>query len=294
MRKKTIAIINQRSGMFHLIQTLAEVETFLQSKIPRVKIYRTKSEQAAKMILRRCRADGTKLVILVGGDGTIHTAVQVLAGSAVAIGIVPFGTANNIAISLGITSFYKKAIDLISSASPTVLDLGKIGRTYFVEAAGMGFHAEALAFYTRQREKSFVRSVYAFTRILLELAPFRVWLEIDGEKIEREIYQVTFSNLPLYGTGFSLAPDAICNDGLIDVTVVGGIEKDQMLQYLLSAKMGTLSQLPQVEIFRCRCVRIKTEKPMHLHLDAELRFGNSFVVRAAPAVLRAIMPEKQF
>ncbi|MEW6201156.1 MAG: YegS/Rv2252/BmrU family lipid kinase [bacterium] len=293
MKKKVIAIINPHSGMFHLARSLTEIESLLQSRFRGIKIYRTRSIRAAKEILRCSRRDGTRLVVVVGGDGSVRTAAQTLTGSKVAIGIIPFGTANNVAISLGIPMLYENAVELIDGTPPAAVDLGKVGRTCFVEAAGVGFYAEALAFYARHRGKSIVRSAYSIARMIQNLTPFEVRLNIDGEAIESRVYQVTFSNLPLYGTGFSIAPDAACDDGMIDVTIIGRMEKEQMLRYILSAKMGTLTKLPQVEVFRGRRIELTVEKPMNFHLDDELRFGDRFIVRVIPDALRVIMPEKK-
>ncbi|MEW5944644.1 MAG: diacylglycerol kinase family protein [bacterium] len=292
-RGKIKAIVNPHAGLFHLIHTVAEVEDFIRSRIPGVEIVRTDNERAARAALRDCLRECAATVIVVGGDGSLHEAIQYAAGTGVALGIVPFGTANNIANSLGVPAYYRHAVELIAGGEARAFDLGKVGRAFFAEAAGIGLHAEILALYDRHDAKSIVRGVYSFARTALSLEPFRVRLELDGEKVDRDVFQVTFSNLPLYGSGLSLAPDAAVNDGLLDVTIVGAAAKDLLLQYLLSAKMGTLPQLSGVEVYRVERAVVNTDRPVHIHLDAEVGAGERFIVRAIRSAVRIIAPQKK-
>lgn len=290
MRKKIRVLVNPNSGLFHSLQPVEDILSALRKNLAGAKIVVSATEREARAYLREAREKPTRFLVLAGGDGTVHAAAQVLAGSEVPIGIVPLGTANNIAAALGIPGPLGEAIRCIKGAEPARIDLGKVGRTYFVEAAGMGFHADAISLYDRYSRKSLVRSMYSFARTILETEPARVRLNIDGERLVRDAFQITFSNLPLYGTGFSLAPDARYDDGLLDVTVVGDIEKERILQYLLSAKLGTFSGLPGVEIYRATRVVVESDRPINFHIDAAHRRAKRFVVGAAPSCLTVLVP----
>jgi diacylglycerol kinase family enzyme len=181
------------------------------------------TESAAEWI-EALREDGERRVVLVGGDGTLHAAVD---GTTLRpdIALVPAGRANNVARSLGIPLSPRAAtqlavegavrpIDLIEASTPT--------RTRVtVEAVSIGFLAEARARYHGDNSAHLTSALAAGAHALASFRPLHARIDLPDSTIELELTQLFVANLPLYGFGLHVAPAADPTDELVDLVAVG-------------------------------------------------------------------------
>ncbi|TXK40624.1 diacylglycerol kinase family protein [Nonomuraea sp. C10] len=221
---------------------------------------------AADALDRACLAVAERPDALVafGGDGLVHLAVQAVAGTDVPLGIIPAGTGNDIAAALGLA--HKDPI----AAAGTVLRM----RPRAVDAAriGTGDGEELFAgvvccgFDSRVNERAnrltwppgMARYLLATAQELrsFEPIPFRVTLD-DGEPYEREAMLVAVGNTSSYGAGMRVCPDALPDDGLLDVMMVEALGKAEFLRVFPSVYRGTHVTHRAVTVRRARSVRLE-------------------------------------
>lgn len=217
-------------------------------------------------------ADGG-LVVTAGGDGTVRAVAMRLLNRDVPLSILPLGTANNIARTLGVEGDPLELIAGLAEPERCPFDLGRItapwGVHYFLEALGFGFYADTLLAYEPEKEKSILRAVRAFTQTLpdYEARPFTMIL--DGEEISGDYLLVEVLNTTAFGPRLKVAPEADVADGLFEVIRVRARERDGFVQYMLGLVAEELDELPSVEVSRGSRLEVDwTGFP--LHVDGEL------------------------
>lgn len=223
------------------------------------------SGKVARSIAKTAADNKVELVIVAAGDGTIEEVASRLIGSNTALGILPIGTQNNVARSLGVPLQLEDAAALLATGITRPVDVGHVCAgekpqvEYFLESAGLGL--AAIAFPTGQNvKKGKLGQLPAALRKLFDLKPGIVRIELDtGEMIEAHSELVTVSNAPLIGTNFLIAPDAKMDDGLLDIAVYDGMTRTEVLGYFMSANNANRAYDPRVRFYRSRKVVIHSE-----------------------------------
>lgn len=215
------------------------------------------------------------LVVVAGGDGTLRAVITRLIGKKeTPILHLPMGTANNIAQALNIPRDPIQLIEGLNSKKVMSFDVGKVtapwGRDYFLEGSGFGFFADILTSYDPSQGKSVLRSVKAFTKILLEERTYGVTLSVDGEEISGNYLLVEMLNTTAVGPRLKFAPDATPHDGLLDVLCIRESDRNNFLQYLTSMVREDMEKLETVEVRKARKIELEWDG-YPVHIDAELR-----------------------
>jgi YegS/Rv2252/BmrU family lipid kinase len=257
-----------------------------------------KPKEKATSIARRAVKDGFKIVIAMGGDGTIEAVMRGMIGSKARLGIVPAGTENNIAKSLGIPKDLKEACALIASENTLKLDLGQVttkkGRKFiFFEMATIGLSAAVYpeANKAASGKLSGIKAT-AMTFIHQETRP-KVYLTLDGEsKVEVETMLVMVSNTPVFGKNFLVAPGAMLQDGLLDISVYPDFSKVELIRYYAEVMDGGYSGDGKVQHYKARKLKVKADPKLEVMADG-VPLGNGTVkIKIRPDALRVITAEK--
>jgi diacylglycerol kinase (ATP) len=212
------------------------------------------------------------LVIVAGGDGTVEDVAGQLAGSTTALGIVPIGTMNNLARSLGVPLEIDEACALIGMGTTRHIDLGRVFADdgskvcYFLEAGGVGLGALAAMAGQALEKKRWGILPGAVSKIVTS-KPTAMKVALDDVTLEVTTCLVTVSNAPLMGKNLLIAPDAKMDDGLMDVTVYDGMGEPELIKYLKDLSAGTAERIPS---YRTRKVCITSETPVVGNTDKEL------------------------
>jgi diacylglycerol kinase (ATP) len=239
-------------------------------------------------------------VIAVGGDGTIQEALNGLLGSGASatLGVVPVGTGNDLARSLGLPRDPAAAWTAAIGRGSTVIDvaraIGANGRTrWFASAGGIGLDAQVARAMAHRRGLQRRQAGYLVTA-LSELwgyanRPVTITLD-DTETLERRILLVAVTNGSYYGGGMKIAPGAEVDDGLMDLCIVGDIGRLAALGQLPNLYRGRHTDHPAVEMRRARCVTIEGTADTLIHLDGEPFGGLPLRVELQPARLTFAVP----
>ncbi len=172
------------------------------------------------------------LVVAAGGDGTVASAARTLAKRGIPLSLLPMGTANNIALSLGVSRDLDEAISSWSTAQLRPFDLGRAtgpwGDRWFVESVGGGLIARSISAFERQpADKSqppreeLIDAVRMHSEVLSGLKPTRWDLVLDGKEISGDYLLVAVLNIRLIGPNLDLCPNADPTDGAFSVALVG-------------------------------------------------------------------------
>ena len=238
--------------------------------------------------------DGADLVVAVGGDGTVRGCAEGLASTGVPLGIVPHGTANLLARTLGIPSHLHMALNIALGTPDCVdrrIDLAIADREPFTAMAGMGLDAAVVA--GTKLKHQFGWLAYAMSGAAhLALPPARFTIKCDdGPPIERTARSVVVGNSGLLPGGFSLLPDARLDDGLLDVGVLaphGPLGWPRVATRVLTRSDH---QDRMLERFQARKVEIISHVTLPREVDGEvLTPGHSLTVTVLPGALTVRMP----
>ena len=261
---------------------------------PDAELHVTRRPGEAQELAARAAAGGCDRLVVVGGDGTIQEVVNgVLESDArPSIGIVPVGSGNDLARSLGLpadpaeawTVAIGRGIRRIDAATATN---GEGRRRWFASAGGIGFDAQVAAAMSTRRGWQSGRAGYLLTT-LTELRRFdnrTLRLVLDGEPLEVRALLVAIANGPYYGGGMRIAPDAAPDDGWLDLCVVGDVSRVTAVRQLPNLYRGTHVRHPAVSVFRARRIEVSGDGQTHAHLDGE-PFGTlPLSVEVRPGVL---------
>ena len=208
-------------------------------------------------------ADGAGAVVAVGGDGTVHAAVQAVAGTSAALAVVPAGTGNDLVRALGIPAGAAAAAcaaaeDLAAGEHRTI-DAGRTGDRWWATVLCCGFDSAVSDRANRLRwPKGRRRYDVAVLAELARLRPVELTMVLDGEEQTLPVTMVAVGNTPWYGGGMKVCPAADPGDGLFDVTVVGATSRLELIRTKPRLTAGTHVEHPMVSVHRAARVELSS------------------------------------
>jgi diacylglycerol kinase (ATP) len=288
---KIPVLLNSKAGALHATAGQDEIQKVAESIGLEVEVVPTESPEEMRRTLRSLLGLGHTKIAVAGGDGTVKLAVQEMAFSKAALGIIPQGTANNFATALRLPQELPAALGVVADGQVREVDLGKIGDRYFTEAAGVGFFADALVLYGTRSGKNVFRAFYTLFRLLTSFRAHRVKLTADDKVIQERAVMCTAANTFRMGLGEPLAPGARLTDGVLDVVVVGDLSRREMIQYYRAMKAQAHLDLPKVTRIRAKKILIESRHRMAVHCDDAI-IGTTPVTITAVAKALKVLVEK--
>jgi YegS/Rv2252/BmrU family lipid kinase len=231
------------------------------------------------------------LVILGGGDGTISGLVDLLVGKKVTLAVLPLGTANSFARSLGLPLDVPGAVEVIRTGRPRRIDLGMIDGDYFANCAAMGISPQIAETVPHNLKKVLGRVGY-LSWAAWQFVRFRPFTLIVGEGTEAErlkVVEVRISNGPYHG-GTQLVDSADLQSGEIVVQAVVGHAKRYLLRHWAAAVLGHELRHLDTREFRGKSLRIATEPPLPISIDGEVLARTPVTAKIAAAAIEVMAP----
>jgi len=221
-------------------------------------------------------ANAKGLVVVAGGDGSIRAVAIRLLGREARIAPLPMGTANNIARLLGLDAEPLKIIAGLADPMERNLDLGRVntpqGQSYFLEAMGMGAFADILERYNVEDGKSVGRAVKTVLETLNGYEPKFFQIKGDGQDFSGSYFLCEVMNIPTVGFHYMLAPKAEPDDGLLDLVLFHGNQRENYIRFMTAVLTGTFENLPEVTIQRVHQMEIAW-RGFPVHLDGGMLPG---------------------
>ena len=256
-------VVNAQASVDDAERLLSDARGLLSMHGVRVHAFLTEGLEELRSVLDG--ANGRR-VVLAGGDGTVHAAVN-LGIALPELALIPAGRANNIARALGLPLELRRATAVAASAPARPVDVLRVnsdrGTTYCVEGLSAGLQAEARAEYDGRYSADLTAGAHAFARALRRYRPYPVELALDGAApAPAHVAQVFFSNLPLFGFGFQVNPLAEASDGLFEAIVIEARSRLSVARMLLAAYRGDHLGRAGVSVHRATRGRIEGDAPL--------------------------------
>lgn len=252
-------------------------------------------------LARRMRAaceEGVDTIVAVGGDGTVRAFAQTLLqfglSERLALGVLPLGTANNVAHSLTIPFDLDAAMQVLAKGAERRIDAGLVNGEYFLEAAGVGLFADAMQGFGREEPRP-----WQIGRLVRVLGPLfwnaharTLQITLDGTRELDEAIMIAVANGPYLGEGVALAPGATLSDGLFDVILVGAVSRGELVTFARAVLRGTHLELPFVRRVQAQSVEIRrvhgSHRALPVHADDHIAARTPVAISLVPNALRVI------
>ncbi len=225
--------------------------------------------------LSRCiteRREAFDCVVVGGGDGTINAAARGLMETGLPLGILPMGTANDLARTLGIPLDLHRASDVVVAGATNAIDIGTVNGHPFFNVASLGLSVDLARGLTRETKQRWGRLGYAVaaSRVLMQARPFTAWIANKDERVRVKTLQIAVGNGRHYGGGNVVEETAAIDDGMLDLysLELGSVFKLAMM--LRSFRSGEHGAWNEVRTKRCVEFDIETRLPRPVNTDGEL------------------------
>jgi diacylglycerol kinase (ATP) len=241
--------------------------------------------------------DGCDLVVVGGGDGTISSTVDELAGRSAVLGVLPLGTANDFARTLGIPSDLAQACDTIARGKVVDVDLGLVGDNYFVNVASAGLSVRVTRALSSRLKSRLGPLAYpvATMRAIREHRPFTARLEFpdgDHEPLEvDDLLQVAVGNGRYYGGGAVVAPGAGIDDHTLDVYAIKQGRMHDHVHIARLFKSGSFILHPNVVHVTTQRLLLETTPEEQINVDGEVVAATPQEFSVARNALNVLVPE---
>jgi len=239
----------------------------------------------------RALAKKPDLLILGGGDGTVSGLVDLMVGHDVILGVLPLGTANSFARTLGIPLTIEGAVEVIRTGKPRRIDLGMIDGDYFANCAAMGISPK-IAETVPHGLKKMLGKVGYLSWAAYQYLRFRPFTLIVGEgptAVKIRVVEVRISNGPYHG-GTELVDAAAVDSGEIVVQAVMGHVKRRLVQNWVSSVFRLQSRHEKVRDFRGKSLKINTIPPLPISIDGEVLARTPVTAKVAAGIIRVMAP----
>jgi YegS/Rv2252/BmrU family lipid kinase len=238
----------------------------------------------------RCRTD---LVVLGGGDGTMNAASEAILDVGVPMAILPLGTANDLARTLGIPSDLEGACAVASSGIPHRIDLGRANDKHFFNVASIGLSVAVANMIDAETKRRWGTAGYALTvwRALKEHRPFRARIRCDGRLLQTRSIQIAVGNGRHYGGGLTVAVDAAIDDHQLDLYSIGPASMARLVLLAPALRSGRQGEFQGVHLLRGQRIEIETRRPMPVNTDGEVTTQTPVDLRILPGAVEVIVPQ---
>jgi diacylglycerol kinase (ATP) len=285
-------LVNPTAGKGRAANVVAAVTERLRAGGSNVAILVGKDANEAQALARQARNDGADAIVALGGDGMVHLALNVVAGTDTPLGIIPAGTGNDLANTLQLPSKDPvAAAGVLAEKLVTggrLMDAVRVGDKWFGCVLGAGFDSRVNDRANRMTwPRGRMRYNLAIVAELRVFKPLPFVLELDGERWETEAMLVAVGNAKSYGAGMKVTPDAEVDDGLVDVQVLGPVSKPEFLKTFPKVFKGTHVNHPQVTIRRARVVSLASPG-VTAYADGEYLADLPITCETVPGAVRVL------
>ena len=293
---KYIFILNPQAGKRKKTRDLVDqIDYYMSTSGFTYEFAYTVEAGDATRIARQAVNEGFNIIVAVGGDGTVNEVATGLIHSDSQLGIVPRGSGNGVARSLNIPLNTGECLEFLLSPKITTIDVGIVNRKYFIGVSGIGYDALVGQKFQDFGVRGPIPYFFIGVNEFLKYRPQKYFLEIEGEKIEKEALVIAFANTKQYGNGAVIAPEADPKDGFLDVCIVGPLSFVQAMQHASLLFKGNINESPLYFHKKCKSVKVHmgrgTVHRAHLHRDGEPdKSTHSLEVKIVERALKVCSP----
>ncbi|TYQ18409.1 UNVERIFIED_CONTAM: YegS/Rv2252/BmrU family lipid kinase [Acetivibrio alkalicellulosi] len=239
----------------------------------------------------------------VGGDGTINSLINYVLSKenkeSIPIGIIPTGTGNDLSRTIYDESswHYKKNLPLLLNGNEKKIDVGMVNERFFLNISSIGFDANAGSEASKFKKLWFFPSALSYYggvfTALVKKRPLHFEILIDDKSYSSTYLFIVVANAKKYGGGITPAPDALIDDGLLDVCMVKDVSKLRVLKLLPVYKKGNHIGLDIITMKKCKRISIESLDDVALNVDGDIYITRKANFKIIPKGLTIIVPAER-
>jgi len=292
-------VANPSSGRGKARRILPLVLRELSSSGVEANLVWTKGPGDAVTLARDAVANGSKLVVACGGDGTVHEVVNGLMTIenpplSAQLGVIPLGRCNDMARTFNLPADPLRIAEYLLNGRSRSIDLGLVGGKYFTTVATLGFDS-AVNQYVAQGSSIFFKlgTVAYLYGILVNLFRYRdVWVRLKGDfgEFEGKIFLAATGNTPTYAGRMKITPDAVVDDGWMNLCMVKSTSRLEILRMLPTVFTGSHVNHPSVFSAWVKHLEIESSTPLWICADGETIVQTPASIEIVPQALSILVP----
>jgi YegS/Rv2252/BmrU family lipid kinase len=248
-------------------------------------------------------AQGFSSIVAVGGDGTAHEVLNGVmeheSASRPAFGVVPTGSGNDLAHTLGMSDDLTTAIGQLASGGRVKMDVGTCNGMWFGGSVSMGLDARVTVKAVELKTTTGLSGLSLYLKSLMyvlrnQYHSHLITVQFDDEEpFETDALIVAVTNGPTYGGGFRITPDSVYDDGLLDVCRIDSIPKAEAFMRLPFVIVGKHTKMRPVHMRRAKRVTVVSEEQLEGQVDGEVMLSSAYDIGILPQALTAIVPAER-
>jgi diacylglycerol kinase (ATP) len=291
MTKKILFIVNPISGSGKNNPLEKYIEERFGTPDFSYTIAYTERAGHATELSKTAVAEGTDIIVAVGGDGTVNETARAIIGTECMLGIIPRGSGNGLARHLKLPFNVRKGLESIAAGKYISIDTATLDDKVFLSIAGMGYDAHVAKKFAQAGTRGFLTYFKIVSSDYKNYKPRKYKLIIDGKTIKRTAFMVSFANSNQFGNNTSIDPNAVIDDGYIDVCIVRKVPMLRLPFTLPLLFLGQFDKSLYIEIIRGKTITIKRKKGKAVHLDGDpYDSGKQIEIKIHPLSLKIIVP----
>ena len=290
-KRQAVLIVNthSRKGEKLFQRTL----DLLQSRgINVVASYPVGKPRHLREIIQQVIEEGHTLIIVGGGDGTFNTVIDLFVHRDLVLGILPLGTANNFARSMGIPMNLEGAVDAIVKGKVVDVDIGMINDQYFINVASIGFSRDIITATPRRLKRylGIVSYLLYETKYLISQDLFRCTLTLGTKTEVINTRQLIMANGSFYGTR-KFSPDAHIDNRTLIIFMMDSLSRWQGLKFWVGLFLGRHLTFPESRLYKTESAIIETEPLKYVIIGGEKTIRTPIRVAIDPAAVKIMAPD---
>ena len=253
-----------------------------------------KDKVETQRLLKREIAGKSRLVIVGGGDGTLSYCAGVLAGSDVAMGVIPLGTGNTFARSIGIPVEMKGAVQAIAAGRIEAVDVGKCNRRVFLNSVSLGLSSEIAGALTGEVKKKFGLLAWPLVggKILARHRSMKLRVLSQERSFSVKTHQLMIANGRYVAGPIKASEDASLEDHQLTVFALGGSSKAALFKAVWHWLRHTHKEAEEVPFFETKELRVQSlGRPQKANIDGEISEKTPLKLSIWPRALRVVVPQ---
>ncbi len=283
MIKSVVFVVNPISGKRKGANRIAP---FLRSR--GYEVFLTQYPGHAEEIARNTEAD---VVVAVGGDGTVNEVARGLTGTGKTLGIIPCGSGDGLALHLGISRNFKKALNIIEKGKTDILDCAEINGKAFFSVCGVGLDAIVSDNFAKSSKRGLWTYITEAIKTWKHFVPEKYDICLDGRNISKEAVLLTAGNSNQWGNGAKVTPHAKTNDGKLDLTVVSMFRTAEIPFLAWRLMTGSFNRSKRVESYQAENILIRRASNGPAHFDGDcFQSGREIRITLLQQKLKVLVP----
>lgn len=270
MNRDLLLVINPVSGTIDdKSETVALIKEKLEDQDIQLRVWETSGDDDQAKIRRLVQEGQFDAILIGGGDGTIKMVVEAVLDSDHTVGIIPLGSANGLATSLGISNL-EAAIEAVINSKEITMDAVKINDELSLHLSDFGFNASLIKKFEDGGERGMLSYFKSSVAQLFDVQPYRFELLVDDKVEQIEAKMLVIANGNKYGTGALINPVGRMNDGLFEIIALDPVGLDDLVRISIALFRGNLNEMESVRIWQASKAEIRNLDGADFQIDGEL------------------------